>query len=320
MAAEIQQAMQAIEIRDGALRETCRPVPAPGPGEVLIRVAAAGVNRADLLQRQGRYPPPPGASDLPGLEVSGHIVETGEKVCVLLPGGGYAEYVAAPRDLCLPVPESLPLAHAAALPEAVFTVWKNLFLLGGLRAGQTALIHGGASGIGTIAIAMARVFGARALVTAGGAEKCAACRDLGADLAVDYKSGDFVAAIQDFTGGRGVDVVLDMVGGDYVARDLEILTHGGRHVSIAWQGGAKAEIPLPVIMKKNLTLTGSTLRDRPLAEKAALASEIREKVWPRVMDGTLTPRIFRSFPLTRAGEALALLESGGVTGKLILET
>lgn len=319
MAAEIQQAMQAIEIRDGALRETRRPVPAPGPGEVLIRVAAAGVNRADLLQRQGKYPPPPGASDLPGLEASGHIVETGEKVCVLLPGGGYAEYVTAPRDLCLPVPGTLPLAHAAALPEAVFTVWKNLFILGGLRAGQTALIHGGASGVGTSAIAMARIFGARALVTAGGAEKCAACRDLGADLAVDYKSGDFVAAIQDFTGGRGVDVVLDMVGGDYVARDFEILTHGGRHVSIAWQGGAKAEIPLPVIMKKNLILTGSTLRDRPLAEKAALANEIREKVWPRVMDGTLIPRIFRSFPLTRAGEALALLESGGVIGKLILE-
>lgn len=311
--------MRAIEIHGGALGEGRRPRPEPGAGEVLIRVAAAGVNRADLLQKQGKYPPPPGASDVPGLEVSGHIVETGERVCALLAGGGYAEYVAAPRALCLPVPEGMALPLAAALPEAVFTVWKNLFVLGGLRAGQTALIHGGASGIGTMAIAMVRAFGARALVTAGGAEKCAVCRALGADLAVDYKAEDFVAAIQDFTGGRGVEVVLDMVGGDYIARDLEVLAYGGRHVSIAWQGGVKAEIPVPVLMKKNLILTGSTLRDRPLAEKAALADEIRAKVWPRVRDGALTPRIFRSFPLAQAEEALALLESGGVIGKLILE-
>ncbi len=319
MTGQIQYPMRAIDIHGGALGVGQRPQPEPGAGEVLIRVAAAGVNRADLLQKQGKYPPPPGASDVPGLEVSGHIVETGERVCALLPGGGYAEYVTAPRALCLPVPEGMALPLAAALPEAVFTVWKNLFVLGGLRAGQTALIHGGASGIGTTAIAMVRAFGARALVTAGGAEKCAVCRDLGADLAVDYKSGDFVAAVQDFTGGRGVEVVLDMVGGDYIARDLEILAYGGRHVSIAWQGGAKAEIPLPVVMKKNLILTGSTLRDRPLAEKAALADEIRAKVWPRVMDGTLIPRIFRSFPLAQAGEALALLESGGVIGKVVLE-
>lgn len=319
METEIQRPMRAIEIQDGALHETRRPVPAPGAGEVLIRVAAAGVNRADLLQKAGKYPPPQGASDLPGLEVSGEIVDTGEKVCALLPGGGYAGYVAAPRDLCLPVPGDMPLSHAAALPEAVFTVWKNIFVLGGLEAGQTALIHGGASGIGTMAIAMVRAFGARALVTAGGPEKCAACRELGAELAVDYKSADFVAEVGVFTGGRGVDLVLDMVGGAYVARNLDILAHGGRHVSIAWQGGAKAEIPLPVVMKKNLILTGSTLRDRPLAEKVALAREIRETVWPLVMAGALRPRVFRTFPLAQAGAALDLLESGGMIGRVVLE-
>lgn len=319
MTEEIQRTMRAIEIRDGKLYETRRPVPTPGPGEVRIRVAAAGINRADLLQKQGKYPPPPGASDLPGLEVSGTVDSSGERVCALLPGGGYAEYAVVPRALCLPVPDSLPLPHAAALPEGIFTVWKNLFGLGGVKSGDTVLVHGGASGIGSTAIALCRSLDVEIVVTAGSAEKCAACLAWGAARAINYKDSDFVSEIMACTQGRGVDAVLDMIGGDYVSRNLAVLAFGGRHVSIAWQGGAKAQIPIPPVMQKNLTLTGSTLRDRPVAEKIALAQTIRARVWPHILEGRIRPRLCASLPLGQADEALDRLERGQAIGKIILE-
>lgn len=311
--------MKAIEIKDQSLVLAQRPAPAPGAGEVLIRVAAAGVNRPDILQRLGKYPPPPGVTDIPGLEVAGTIEATTEAVCALLAGGGYAQYVTAPRALCLPVPRGLSMPEAAALPEAVFTVWNNLFLRGGLRAGETALIHGGASGIGTFAIQMAKAFGARVIVTAGTDEKCAACQGLGADLAVNYRTQDFVAQALAFTGGRGADVVLDMVGGDYVPRNMVALAEDGRHVSIAFLNGAKAEIPLPVLMQKRLTLTGSTLRARPLAEKAVLAQDVRKHVWPLIESGQMRPVLFKTFPLEDAASAHAALETGDHVGKIVLE-
>jgi NADPH2:quinone reductase len=309
--------MKAIEIANSSLYLTQRPVPTPGPGEVLIRIHAAGVNRPDLLQRLGKYPPPPGVTDIPGLEVAGIREDTGEQVCALLAGGGYAEYAVAPEGQCLPVPQGLSMVEAAALPETVFTVWNNLFLRGGLKAGETALIHGGASGIGTTAIQMAKALGARVIVTAGTEEKCAACRDLGADLAVNYKTSDFVSEIKKF--GGGVDIVLDMVGGDYVSRSIEIMNPDGRHVSIAFLNGAKAEINVQQVMQKRLTLTGSTLRNRPIAEKSALARDIREKVWPLVEAGKIRPVIFATFPLADASAAHAALEKGDHIGKIALE-
>lgn len=305
--------MQAIEIAPDHRLKTCqRPVPITKSGEVLIRVRAAGVNRPDLLQRAGKYPPPPGASDIPGLEVAGEIVGTGEAVCALLAGGGYAEYVAVPRGQCLPLPKGLNMIEAAALPETVFTVWKNLFRLGGLQSGETALIHGGSSGIGTTAIQMARAHGARVIVTAGSDEKCAACTKLGADIAINYRTHDFVQH------SGAVDVILDMVGGDYVPRNLKILNHGGRHVSIAVQHGRHADIDLVEVMQRNLTLTGSTLRPRPVEEKAALAAEIEKTVWPWIESGRLRPHIHTTFPLAEAQAAHDLLESGESMGKIVL--
>lgn len=308
--------MKAIEIDNHSLRMAERPTPVPGPGEVLIRVQAAGVNRPDILQRLGKYPPPPGITDIPGLEVAGVREDTGEKICALLAGGGYAEYAVAPEGQCLPVPKALSMIEAAALPEAVFTVWNNLFLRGGLQAGETALIHGGASGIGTTAIQMAKAFGSRVIVTAGSDEKCDACRKLGADLAVNYKTSDFVGEIKKFR--DGADVVLDMVGGDYISRSIEIMNPDARHVSIAYLNGAKAEINISTIMQKRLTLTGSTLRNRPLEEKAALAREIREKVWPLIEAGKIRPVIFKTFPLAEAAAAHAALERGNHVGKIVL--
>lgn len=317
--------MKVVEITEfggpQVLKPGERPVPEPADGEVLIRVHAAGVNRPDLLQRQGKYPPPPGVSDIPGLEVAGEVAESrssawkkGDRVCALLAGGGYAEYAVAPAGQCLPVPSSLDMAQAAALPEAVFTVWNNLFVRGGLKAGETALIHGGSSGIGTTAIQMAKALGAKVIVTAGSDDKCAACRELGADLAINYKSQDFVAV----AGKDSVDVVLDMVGGDYVARDLEILKPDGRHVSIAFLRGAKAEIDIQKIMQKRLTITGSTLRPRPAVEKQALRDGIRNQVWPKVSAGSIRPVIEASFALEQAAEAHAALEKGAHVGKIIL--
>lgn len=321
MDTKFQEMMQAVEIRENTLHPATRPRPAPADGEVLIAVAAAGVNRPDLLQRMGKYPPPPGVTDIPGLEVAGIVAESrhpawkaGDKVCALLAGGGYAEYAAVPGGQCLPVPAGLPMAEAAALPETVFTVWNNVFVRGALQSGETLLVHGGASGIGTTAIMMAKAHGARVIVTAGSDDKCAACIALGADQAVNYKTHDFAAAI-----AGGVDVVLDMIGGDYVARNLPLLNDGGRHVSIAFQRGTKAEIDITLVMRKRLTLTGSTLRPRPAAEKAELAAGIRTHVWPLVESGVIRPAIHAAFPLAQAQAAHEALEKGDHFGKIILE-
>ena len=308
------QQMQAIEItKDAGLAPCQRPVPIAQSGEVLIRVHAAGVNRPDLLQAQGKYPPPPGITDIPGLEVAGEIIGTGERVCALIAGGGYAEYAVAPRDHCLPIPAGFTMEQAAALPEAVFTVWNNVFMRGGLKSGETILIHGGSSGIGTTAIQIAKALGARVIVTAGSDDKCAACITLGADQAINYKNHDFVAEIKD-----GVDIVLDMVGGDYVARNLQILKPDGRHVSIASMNGSKADIDIRTIMQKRITLTGSTLRPRPVAEKAALARGIFETVWPWIEQGKINPVIHTTFPMAEAQKAHDLLESGDIIGKIVL--
>ena len=305
--------MQAIEIQPpGQLTLTKRPIPAPSAGEVLIRVHAAGVNRPDLLQRQGKYPPPPGITDIPGLEIAGEIVSTGEKICALLAGGGYAEYAVVPVGQCLPIPKSLSVVEAAALPETVFTVWNNVFVRGNLKAGETILIHGGSSGIGTIAIQMAKTLGAKVIVTAGSDEKCAVCMGLGADKAINYKTHDFVKE------APSVNVVLDMVGGDYVPRNLECLNTDGRHVSIAFQNGPKTEIDLRVIMQKRIIMTGSTMRLRPVSEKAELARGIRETIWPLIEQGKIKPLIHTILPLADAQKAHDLLESGNVAGKIVL--
>lgn len=305
--------MQAIEIVSPGILTPCqRPVPIAKSGEVLIRVAAAGVNRPDLLQRIGKYPPPPGITDIPGLEVSGEIVGTGEKVCALLAGGGYAEYAIAPAGQCLPAPSSLDMTTAAGLPEAVFTVWNNVFVRGDLKAGETLLIHGGSSGIGTTAIQMAKALGARVFVTAGSDDKCQTCLNLGANRAINYKTHDFTEELSD------IDVVLDMVGGDYVPRNIKVLRNGGRHVSIASLNGSKAEIDIRTIMQKRLVLTGSTLRSRPVEEKSDLARGIREIVWPLIEAGKIRPLVHATFPLKQAQKAHDLLESGSVSGKIIL--
>jgi len=304
-----------------------RPVPAAGPGEVLLRVAAAGVNRPDLLQRQGKYPPPAGASDLIGLEVAGTIVGVGEgvtdwhprdRVCALVAGGGYAEYCVAPAPQCLPVPPGFSMVEAAAMPETFFTVWTNVFERGRLQAGERLLVHGGASGIGTTAIMLARAFGATVYATAGGADKCAACERLGATRAIDYRTEDFVEVLRDITRGRGVDVILDMVGGDYVARNLEALAVEGRLVQIAFLRGARAEVNLTPIMQKRITFTGSTLRPRTVQQKGAIARSLREHVWPKLEEGVIRPAIHATFPLAEASKAHAELERGEHVGKIVL--
>ena len=323
--------MQAVEISKfgdpEVLKIATRPRPTPQDGEVLIRVHAAGVNRPDLLQRQGHYPPPPGASDILGLEVAGEIVESrsdqwqaGDKVCALLTGGGYAEYAVAPGGQCLPVPKNFSMVEAAALPEGLFTIWNNLFLRGALKAGELCLIHGGTSGIGTMAIQLAHARGARVVTTCGSAEKCAAAEKLGATLAVNYKSEDFVARIEDAFGKNAVNVVLDIIGGAYVNRNLRVLAPEGRHVSIAVQGGRMAEIDILAITQKRLTLTGSSLRPRSVADKTAFAQDLRREVWPLLDSGAIKPIIFQTFPLNQAASAHIAFEKGDHIGKIILQS
>jgi len=301
-----------------------RPVPEPGAGEVLIRVEAAGVNRPDVVQRLGFYPPPPGAPTIPGLEVAGTIAggdesRRGERVCALVAGGGYAEYCVAPAGLCLPVPGGFSMVEAAALPETFFTVWTNLFQRGGANAGDSVLVHGGTSGIGTTAILLGKVFGLTVIVTAGSPEKCARALEIGAAHAIDYKAQDFAGEVKRITSGAGVAVVLDMVGGDYVQRNLACLAEEGRHVSIAGQRGAIAEVPLWDVMRKRLTLTGSTLRARSIEFKSALADELRREVWPHLEAGAIRPVIDATFPLEQAAEAHRRMESSAHVGKIVLE-
>jgi putative PIG3 family NAD(P)H quinone oxidoreductase len=323
--------MRAVEIsRFGApdvLRVVERPKPAPGADEVLIEVAAAGVNRPDIFQRKGHYPPPPGASDLPGLEVAGTISATGrdagrwrpgDKVAALVTGGGYAEWAVVPAAQCLPVPPGLSLVEAAALPETFFTVWTNVFDRGRLAAGEYFLVHGGSSGIGTTAIQLARAFGARVATTAGSAEKCAACLRLGASLAVNYRTDDFVAATRAFSAGHGMDLILDMVGGDYTPRNIASLADDGRLVQIALLRGAAAEVDLGVIMRRRLTLTGSTLRPRSIQAKAAIAQALEAHVWPLIERGEVKPVIHAVVPLERASEAHRMMEDGAHIGKIVL--
>lgn len=327
----VPESMTAIAIREPGgpemLVPEARAVPRPGPGELLIRVAAAGVNRPDVLQRMGFYPPPPGASDLPGLEVAGTVVAAGpggdpemlgQAVCALVAGGGYAEYCIAPAGSCLPVPHGFAMAEAAALPETLFTVWHNLFERAWVTEGETVLVHGGTSGIGTTAIGLCRMFDIRIAVTCGSAAKCDAARALGADLAIDYSNEDYVEAVKAFTEGRGVDAVLDMVGGDYVPRNLAALADDGRHVSIAFQRGAKAEVDVSQVMRRRLTLTGSTLRARSADFKTALADEIHRTVWPRLAEGDWKPAMDRSFPLAEAAAAHARMQAGEHVGKIVL--
>ncbi|MDJ1158271.1 NAD(P)H-quinone oxidoreductase [Chelatococcus sp. SYSU_G07232] len=324
--------MRAIGIAEpggpDVLRVEERPVPRPGPGEVLVRVVAAGVNRPDVAQRQGHYPPPPGAPDIPGLEIAGEIValgthvkrwRIGDQVCALVPGGGYAEFATVHETNALPVPHGLTLMEAAALPETYFTVWSNVFERGRLSAGETLLVHGGTSGIGTTAIQLAKAFGARVVATAGSDEKCEACRALGADVAVNYHTRDFVAETKAAT-GRGADVILDVVGGSYIARNYEAAAVDGRIVQIAFLEGSTATVDFRRLMLKRLTHTGATLRNRPVEEKAALAAALEERVWPLLAEGRCKPRIHATFPLQKAAEAHALMESSAHVGKIVLLT
>jgi NADPH2:quinone reductase len=323
--------MTAIEITEPGgpevLRPAKRPLPEAAAGEVLIRVEAAGVNRPDVLQRLGGYPPPPGASDIPGLEVAGEVVARGEgvespglgeRVTALVTGGGYAEYCAAPAAQCLPFPKGFDATAAAALPETYFTVWSNVFDRAGLQPGERFLVHGGSSGIGTTAIQLASAFGAEVYTTAGSPEKLEACRALGAKRAVNYREEDFVAVLKEESGGKGLDVILDMVGGDYIARDIKLLAPDGRLVFIAFLGGSKAEVDFLPVMLKRLKITGSTLRARDVAFKAAIAVQLQEKVWPLLEEGRVKPLIHSSFPLTGAAEAHRLMESSEHIGKIML--
>jgi putative PIG3 family NAD(P)H quinone oxidoreductase len=304
-----------------------RPVPRAGANEVLIKVAAAGINRPDILQRRGLYPPPPGAPDILGLEIAGEVVEAGEggepligqKVCALVAGGGYAEYCAAPVGTCLPIPAAMSLVEAAAMPETLFTVWVNLFERGFAADGDWVLVHGGTSGIGTMAIALGKLFGLNLIVTCGTDAKCARALELGADAAVNYREQDFVAVAQRLTDGKGVNVVLDMVGGDYLPRNLKALAEEGRHVSIAHQRGAKAEIAIPDVMRRRLTLTGSTLRPRSVEFKTMVADEIGRTVWPYVEGGRLKPVIDSTYPLAQAAAAHARMDAADHMGKTVLE-
>ncbi len=323
--------MKAIEISEPGgpevLRPCTRPVPEPGEGEVLVRVEAAGVNFPDVAQRRGNYPPPPGASDLPGLELAGTVVALGpgvsgpapgDSVCALVSGGGYAEYCAVPVPQCLPIPDGLDAVRAAALPETFFTVWTNLFDGGRMTAGETVLIHGGSGGIGTTAIQIARAFGARVFATARTAEKCAFCEELGAERAINYTEEDFVAVVRELTEKRGVELILDMVGGDYLARNIRALAVEGRLVQIAVREGAEPTIPLGLLMVKRLVLTGSTLRPRTVARKGAIADALREKVWPLLAEGRIRPILHTTFALDEAAEAHALMESSAHIGKIVL--
>jgi putative PIG3 family NAD(P)H quinone oxidoreductase len=315
------------------LRAVERPVPEPHRGEVLVRVRAAGVNRPDILQRQGGYPPPPGASDIPGLELSGTIERIGpadgsdtprwapgDLVCALVAGGAYAELAVAPAKQCLPVPAGVDLVHAAAIPETYFTVWTNLFERAGLRTGESVLVHGGSSGIGTTAIQLSRAFGATVYATAGTDGKCRACEKLGASAAINYRTADFGDAIAEITNGRGVDVILDIVGGPYLERNLRSLAVDGRLVQIGLMGGPAATIHLGRLMQRRLTLTGSTLRIRSVEEKAAIARGLEQHVWPLLGAGAVRPIVHRTFPLAEAAAAHRLLESGEVFGKVVLTT
>lgn len=303
-----------------------RPVPQPGPDEVLVKVAAAGVNRPDVLQRRGFYPPPPGAPDIPGLEIAGMVVGAGQgaeyllgqDVCALVAGGGYAEYCLAPAGTCLSVPDGLAMEEAAAIPETLFTVWTNLFERGFAAEGEWVLVHGGTSGIGTMAITLGRLFGLKVVVTCGSEEKCSRAREIGAAAAIDYKKQDFAEEVKRLTGGRGASVVLDMVGGDYVPRNLSCLAEEGRHVSIATQRGAKAELDIMGMMRRRLTLTGSTLRPRSVDFKAAVADELKRNVWSFVESGQLRPVMDRTFPLRDASAAHARMEAGEHVGKIVL--
>lgn len=320
--------MRAVEISAPGGAEVLQPVDRPVPqarhGQVVIKVAYAGVNRPDALQRAGAYDPPPGASDLPGLEASGEVVATGEgggwcvgdRVCALLPGGGYAEYAKAPGAHCLPVPEDMSLREAACLPETFFTVWSNVFDRGGLRAGERFLVHGGSSGIGTVAIQLARHFGARVFATAGSEAKCRACTDLGAERAIDYKTEDFVQILRD---EGGADLILDMVGGDYIVRNVRALADDGRLVMIAFLGGAEARLTFSEIMARRLTLTGSTLRPQSVRAKAAIVEALRAEVWPLLTAGKVRPVMDRAFPLADAREAHARMETSEHIGKMVLE-
>ncbi len=332
MTEPLPETMTCIEIAEPGgpevLTPATRPVPAPAAGEVLVKVAAAGVNRPDVLQRKGGYPPPPGASDIPGLELAGTVVAlgdgadglaVGDRVCALVSGGGYAEYCPVAAPLALPVPDGFDMTMAAALPETFFTVWTNVFERGRLEAGETLLVHGGSSGIGTTAIQLARAFGASVLTTVGNAEKAAACERLGARLAINYRDQDFVEAVRAATDGRGVDLVLDMVGGDYIARNVKVLATEGRLVQIAFLEGSVVEFNFLPMMLKRLTITGSTLRPRTVAQKTAIAEALREKVWPLLEAGTVKPLIHATFPLAEAARAHAMMEESRHIGKIVLE-
>jgi NADPH2:quinone reductase len=323
--------MRAVEItqpgKPEVLKIGSRPVPQPKAGEVLIKVAAAGVNRPDTMQRAGHYPPPPGASDIPGLEVAGEIValgdgvgdwRVGDKAAALVAGGGYAEYCAAPAPQCLPFPKGMSAVEAASLPETFFTVWSNVFDRAGLKSGESFLVQGGSSGIGVTAIQMVNAFGNRVFATAGSADKCAACVKLGADRAVNYRTEDFAAVVKEATGGKGVDVILDMVGGDYVDRELKCLADDGRIVIIAFLGGAKATLNLSEILRRRLVVTGSALRPRPVEFKGAIARSLREKVWPLIESGKIRAVIHETFPLAEAARAHELMESSAHIGKIVL--
>lgn len=323
--------MTCIEIPEpggpDALKPGTRPRPSAGKGEVLIKVAAAGVNRPDVVQRQGNYSPPPGTTDIPGLEVGGTVAavgdgvsgwKVGDRICALVVGGGYAEYVAAPAIHCLPIPKNLDLTQGGALPETYFTVWTNLYDRGRLQPGETLLVHGGSSGIGTTAIQIATHLGSKVVTTAGSAEKCEACLKLGAAKAINYREADFVAAVKDFTGGKGADVILDMVGGDYIEKNLRILAVEGRLVQIAFLKGSKAEINFMHLMLKRQTITGSTLRIQSAESKARIAAALKEKVWPMIEAGKIGPIVHATFPLARAADAHRLMESSAHIGKIML--
>ena len=324
--------MQVIEIlRPGppdVLRPAERPVPQPGPGEILIRIAYAGINRPDVLQRAGKYDPPPDASDLPGLECSGHVAAVGEgvtrwkegdPVCALLPGGGYAEYALTHGDHALAIPDGVSMTEAGLVPETFFTVWSNVFERGGLKAGETFLVHGGASGIGTTAIQMASIFGARVFTTAGTDEKCQACIDLGAEQAINYRVMDFGGLTRDWTEGRGVDLILDMVGGSYIDRNINALARDGRMVMIAQLAGAKAEINFAKIMVKRLTVTGSTLRPQSIEAKAKIAQALEKEIWPHLASGRIRPVVDQIFPMAEATEAHRRMEQSAHIGKIALK-
>jgi putative PIG3 family NAD(P)H quinone oxidoreductase len=323
--------MIAVEIRQPGPPEVLTPVERPKPsigaGDVLIKVAAAGVNRPDVMQRLGLYPPPPGAPDIPGLEVAGVIEDTGgnvpgwkagDRVCALVAGGGYAEYCAAPAPQCLPIPRGFDFTQAAAIPETFFTVWTNVFERGRLARGESILVHGGSSGIGTTAIQLARAFGAKPFATAGSAEKCSACESIGAERCFNYRETDFVAGVRKATGGRGVDVILDMVAGDYIPRNIEALAVDGRLVIIGLQGGVTAQINASAILRRRLTVTGSTLRPRSVEEKGAIAAALRERVWPLLESGAVRVIVHATFPLRDAAEAHRVMESSAHIGKLVL--